>query len=329
MKQSTKSKVLEILRKNESSPVSGEDLAALAGVSRNAVWKAVNSLRKTGYQISAKRNSGYILKPSNVLSREAVTEFLNDKTIAERLEFFESVTSTNTIAKQYAAENGCGAPLEKIFIANEQTAGRGRRGRSFYSPVGTGAYMSLLLSPGMGAAEAVKLTTATSVAVCAAIEAVSGLKPEIKWVNDVYLNNKKICGILTEAVTDFETGEVESAVIGIGVNVFTEEFPREIMEIAGSMGASSDKLDRNRLIAEIINSLMRLFTVIDNKLVINDYIDEYKKRSMVIGRRIKIINTGETAEALDIDENGGLIVMLDSGEKRTLTGGEISIRTVE
>lgn len=329
MKQSTKSKVLEILKKNEGSSVSGEELAALAGVSRNAVWKAVNSLRETGYQISAKRNSGYILMPSNVLSKEAIAEFLNDKTIAERLEIFESVTSTNTIAKQYAAENGCTAPVEKIFIANEQTAGRGRRGRSFYSPAGTGTYMSFLLSPGIEAAEAVKLTTAASVAVCAAIEAVSGLKPEIKWVNDVYLNNRKICGILTEAVTDFETGEVDSVVIGIGVNVFTEEFPREITEIAGSIGDVSSKLDRNRLIAEIINSLMRLFTTEDNRLVMSDYIDEYKKRSMVIGKRIKILNTNETAEALDIDKNGGLIVMLDSGETRTLASGEISLRTVE
>ncbi len=325
---STKEKVLAFLKSREGTAVSGKELAEYAGVSGNAVWKAVNTLREAGYNINAKRNLGYALMPSNVLSKEEIGEYLSDPRLCEKLEVFKTVGSTNTLAKQYAAEHGCTEPVEKIFVANEQTAGRGRQGRSFYSPEGTGIYMSFLINPGMNSAEAVRITTASSVAVCMAIEKVFGINPVIKWVNDVYLGDRKICGILTEAVTDFETGMVDSVVIGIGVNVFTEDFPEEIADIAGSLTAMGEA-DRNRLTAEIINFMTGLCRTENGRLVIGDYIDEYKKRSMVIGKRIKILNTNEVVLAEDIDKSGGLVVRLSDGTTKVLGSGEISIRVTE
>ena len=186
--------------------------------------------------------------------------------------------------------------------------------------------MSLLLRPNVGASDAVKFTTAASVAVCEAVENAFGLKPEIKWVNDVYLNSRKICGILTEAVTDIETGDVDSLVIGIGVNVFKSDLPSELQGVVGTLEGTD--LDRNRLIAEIINSLTAMLEIKEGRALLKNYINEYKRRSMVLGRNIKILNTCETAAAVDIDENGGLIVRTADGTK-TLSSGEISIRLDE
>ncbi len=322
----TKETVLQILNQKMGEAVSGEELARTIGVSRASIWKSVKALRDEGYNIGAKQNSGYVLSPSNVLSATIIGKYLNDKNLEDRISIYPEVTSTNNVAKKYAAECGCSNPIERVFIADKQTAGRGRQGRSFYSPPGSGVYMSFLLCPRVGAYEAARFTTAASVAVCVAIEKAFGLKPDIKWVNDVFFNNKKICGILTEAVTDFETGGVESVVIGIGVNMFTGKFPKELRGVVGSLGTDEKKFDRNRLIAEIINCMTDLIEITDDKkIIIKDYIDEYKKRSRVLGKTIKILNTGETAEAIDINKNGGLVVKTSDGVK-TLQSGEISIR---
>ena len=322
----TKEAVFDILSSEIGKTVSGEELAAQLGVSRASIWKAVKALKNDGHIIDARQNAGYALRAGNVLSQKLIGNHLNNPELAKIIEIYPSVTSTNNVAKQYAAENGCGSPIEKIFIANYQTAGRGRRGRNFYSPEGSGIYMSFLLCPKVSAFEAVRFTTVASVAVCMAIEKSFGLKPGIKWVNDVFLGGRKICGILTEAVTDFETGDVDSIVIGIGVNTSAVELPEELKSIVGFL--SDEELDRNKLIAEIINCLTELIEVTDSRIEIKDYIGEYKKRSMVLGKTIKILNTDETAEALDIDEKGGLIVRTDSGIK-TLESGEISIRLAE
>ncbi len=326
--KTTKEAALEILSKNIGKTVSGQELARTLGVSRASVWKAVESLRKEGYEIDARSHAGYALRPGNLLSKQIIAERLNDPALKDRIDIYSSLSSTNNAAKQYAAEHELSLPIERIIIADSQTAGRGRRGRSFCSPPGSGVYISFLLCPNITAKAATRFTTAASVAVSEAIQNAFGIDTQIKWVNDVYLGGKKICGILTEAVTDFETSDVGSVVIGIGINMTNAGFPEELLDVAGSLEGYVENPDRNALIAELINSLAGMFEISDNKLEMRDYIDEYKKRSLVLGRKIRIMNSGETAEAIDIDKNGGLVVR-SNGKTRTLSSGEISIRLEE
>lgn len=232
-KRNTKAEVLEILLNSGETPVSGERLAENLGISRNAVWKAVTALKEEGYNISAKRNSGYILNKSNVLSVIEIKKHLNNPKIADSIEIHRLVSSTNNVAKEYALNDK--TTDVRIFISEEQSGGKGRRGRSFYSPPGSGIYISFLFHPQIKAVDAVRLTTVTSVAVSKAIEKSTGLEPQIKWVNDVFFNGKKICGILTEALTDLETGMVDSVIIGIGVNVFGGGFPEELCQSRRSL----------------------------------------------------------------------------------------------
>lgn len=324
MKKSTKSEVLRILRKAGSEAVSGERLAAEIGVSRNSVWKAINALKQEGYNIDGRQKRGYILSESDVLSVPEISRFLNKPEYGERIVIYDEIDSTNNAAKRYAAENSRSRVFDRVFAAVTQTAGRGRLGRSFYSPPNSGLYISFLLHPNVTAESAVVLTTAASVCVCEAIESVTGAETRIKWVNDIYLGDKKVCGILTEAVTDFESGGVESVIIGIGVNISTEDFPDDVKAVAGSIGGT-DKDIRSRLAAEIINGVDRL--ICDEIIERGNYgyIEKYKERSMVLGKKISIVNTGETAYVKDIDDRGGLVVETEDGE-RTLSSGEISIR---
>ncbi len=351
---STRENVLKALENNKGAAVSGEELASRLNISRAAVWKAIQELRKGGYRIEAVTNRGYCLSPdSDVLSREGILSCLNGDFPPERIHVFKSLESTNLTAKKMALD---GAAPGTVVIAGEQTGGRGRMGRSFYSPPDGGIYMSFILKPQFDAAKSVLITTAASVAVCKAIENVTGISCRIKWVNDIYLGDKKICGILTEAVTDFESGHIDYIVCGIGIN-YSTSFPEELSGIAGALFESpspgghlsaGEKLSagreispgkdvsRNRLIAEIISQILAISENLDAKT----FIEDYRSRSFVLGKEILIIpragNDGERnladgipAEAVDIDEDGGLVVRYRDGSLGTLNSGEISIRTVK
>lgn len=226
--------VLDALEKNRGEYLSGEQLASSLGVSRNAVWKAIQKLEEAGHKIRAVPKRGYTLAPeSDVLTVQSVSRFL-DTDMPVYLQVQTEVTSTNTLLKVQAEQ---GAPEGTVLIAESQTAGKGRLGRHFTSPPGTGIYFSLLLRPRCTAEKSLFITTTAAVAVCEAIEQVTGLNPQIKWVNDVYLNEKKVCGILTEASVDFENGGLNWAVLGIGINIAVPEegFPEEIRSIAGAI----------------------------------------------------------------------------------------------
>ena len=198
-----KMQFLDALEKNRGEYLSGEQLASSLGVSRNAVWKAIQKLEEAGHKIRAVPKRGYTLAPeSDVLTVQSVSRFL-DTDMPVYLQVQTEVTSTNTLLKAQAEQ---GAPEGTVLIAESQTAGKGRLGRHFTSPPGTGIYFSLLLRPHCTAEKSLFITTTAAVAVCEAIEQVTGLNPQIKWVNDVYLNEKKVCGILTEASVDFENG---------------------------------------------------------------------------------------------------------------------------
>ena len=245
---SVKNKVLKLLEENRGSFLSGEKMADSLKVSRTAIWKAMRSLQNEGYSIDAVTNKGYMLhEDSNMLSKEGIELYLKS---GAPLHFFHSTDSTNKRAAALALEGACSGTC---VIAEHQSAGRGRLGRSFYSPERQGIYLSVILKPDFDISKAVLITAAASVAVKRAIQTVCGACPQIKWVNDLYLDGKKICGILTEAITDFESGQITNIVVGIGINCSCEDFPDEIQEIAGGIPGSYSK---NALAAEVVNQLL-------------------------------------------------------------------------
>lgn len=246
------------------------------------------------------------------------------KNLKIRLECLESVDSTNNYAKKLAKN---GAPEGLLVIANTQTAGRGRMGRSFASPQGLGIYMSLLLRPGCRADCVQSLTAFTAVAVCRALEKHEGISPEIKWVNDVLLNGKKICGILCESSVS-ENG-VDYAVIGIGLNVITrrEDFPPEISDIAGSVYTESGKIiERGKLITDIVSELCTMYSAwCEDK---SAYLDEYKARCKMLGGFVTVSGAEGEREAIadDIMPDFGLRVRYPDGFYDVLYSGEVSLR---
>lgn len=314
-----KEEILGILESNKGEYISGQQLAERMSVSRNAIWKAVNRLKTEGYNIESVTNKGYCLRAgSDVLSKEAI---LFHCTPAE-LYFYDEIDSTNEEAKRLATK---GAVHGSLVVANKQTMGKGRRGRSFYSPADTGVYMSILIRPQLEFSESVFVTTAASVAVARAISRVYGLDSQIKWVNDIYLGGHKVCGILSEAVTDFESGTIDSIIVGIGVNVKTTDFPDDIACRAGSLIAErpSDGA-RSTLTAEIYNQFMALSDALPDK----SFMNEYRNRSMVIGKAIRYTKKNEWVNgiAVDIDADGGLVVDSELEGRITLSSGEITIR---
>lgn len=305
---------MSLLIANSDSFISGEEIARTLGVSRAAVWKAIKALRGEGYAIDAVTNRGYILGSDNdIITPELIGAHLkNDIEVL----CYPTIDSTNNEAKRLL---GTGKTNTFLVTADEQTGGRGRQGKTFYSPALTGVYLTLVLHPMKPLGSAVSVTTAAAVAVCRAVERLTDKKPQIKWVNDVYLGGKKICGILTEAVTDFETQTVTSVIIGVGMNIKTVQFPHDV-ENAASLNAD---IRRAELIAAIADEIMH---VADSPAA--EYMDYYRTHSMIIGERINFIKNGVVtpAKAEYIDENGGLAVRLENGEITTLTSGEISIR---
>lgn len=338
-----KEQVLLLLEDHREEFFSGEEIAGMLSVSRAGVWKAVKTLQKEGYAIEAVNNRGYVLrKAPDVLSAAFIGQELAKSGISLHIQVEKQVDSTNNVLKQYAAE---GEKRDMVLLAERQSAGRGRRGRSFYSPEGTGLYMSLLLHPQAPPQEAAMLTTLTAAAAARAVEAVSGEESEIKWVNDVRMRGRKISGILTEGSSSLEEGRLEYVVVGIGINVYEpqEGFPEEVREVAGAVFASPAPKEnmRNRLAAEFLKNFMEYYRTFPSR----DYLEEYRRRCFVIGKRVRILIPGgrqdqtgcqsrnkepgperEYALVLGIDDDCHLKVQYDDGAVEYLSSGEISIR---
>ncbi len=322
----TKGRVLEKLEQHRGQDVSGEELASALGLSRNAVWKAIRDLRESGYSISAMPRRGYCLKPENdLLSTQGIRPFLSPAVsfCAERIRVFPRLLSTNRTAKELAL---AGAEHGTVVIAESQTGGRGRLDRSFFSPSG-GLYMSLVLHPEfLPFSGSTLITSFAGLAVCEAVEEITGKEPGIKWVNDLLLGGKKICGILTEAVTDFETGRPEWIVVGIGINIHTrpEDFPPELKHTAASVDPENTIPGiRNRLAAAILNRMLDQRTFPER----GDLLERYKKRLVMLGHSVTVKQAGESwpAVAEDLDSEGHLILRKQNGETVVLSSGEISI----
>ncbi|MBR5319774.1 MAG: biotin--[Peptococcaceae bacterium] len=321
----TKEQLLALFENNKGVYFSGEDIAEKFSISRTAVWKSVKTLRSEGYNIDAVRNKGYSLSvETDILSVQGIQKYLKPVCSCVEINVLPVVHSTNTLVREKAA---AGAPEGYFAIANNQTNGRGRSGRSFFSPADTGIYMSLLLRPPCySSRQAMKLTTMAAAAACEAIEAVSGEPAQIKWVNDIYIAGKKVGGILTEAAFGLEDGLLEYAVLGIGINVSPPKggFPDGLQNIAGTIFCDAQSDGKNRLAAEFLNQFMMYYTRSNT----DDYVDSYRSRSLVVGKEITITFSGyqKKAVALDIDTDCRLIVKYEDGRTEPLSFGEISVK---
>ncbi len=320
---SIKSELLSALIKNDKSFISGEKLSKELFCSRNAIWKAVKSLEADGFEIEAVTNKGYRLKNlENVLSEEVIRHYMGN-TDDLQIEVLESVSSTNDYLKELAAK---GAKDKTIIVSSHQTKGKGRLGRSFYSPENTGVYFSILLRPKFSLSECLLLTTSAAVAVAQAVEEITGKRALIKWVNDVYIGDKKICGILTEASADVESGGLSFAVVGIGLNIFEPKggFPEEIKNIAGAIFERDETASRARLVASILDKFLEFYKHLPKRTFLPDYID----RSFLLGKRVRVISGDKESvgTALEIDSDCRLLVRLERGEERWLSSGEVSVK---
>ena len=322
--------VLTLLRQREGAYLSGEELSWQLGLSRTAVWKAVDALRKEGYTIEARTGLGYRLTGApDVLTEMEIRRFLKPtERVGRELRCFDEIDSTNNYAKHLAASGGGDGT---VIVANCQTAGRGRMDRSFQSPRDKGIYLTVLLRPEVPMERLMSVTAMAGVAVCEAVEQVCGVRPLLKWPNDPVLGGKKLCGILTELSLEAETGRLQSLVLGIGLNVLQtpEDFSPEIREIATSLAqALGHPVSRPALAAAEIEALDRLYTALRTG-DLPPYLAAYRRDCVNLGKTVQLIGpdgSRETAEALDIADDFGLVVRTAAGERKTVRSGEVSVR---
>lgn len=318
--------VLTLLTAAQGTYLSGTEMCKRLNVTRMAVSNAVRSLREAGYTILSVTNRGYCLTarpdrldPGNVLGR--LPESRRDS-----VRVFASIDSTNTYLKREAMS---GAPDGLCAVANEQTAGRGRVGRSFLSAPDCGVYLSVLVRPNCAAAECATLTSHAAVAVCRAIRKVSGAQPGIKWTNDILLGGRKICGILTELSLEGESGAVDSVVIGIGINANNgpESFPSELRAIAGSIRSFTGvSVDRSALAAAVITELDEMLE--QWKRDPRVYLEAYRGLCLTTGKEVRVLRGDQEriGFAVAIMDDFALMVRYPDGTSEALTGGEVSVR---
>lgn len=322
--------VLALLRSQEGF-LSGEDLSRRLGLSRAAVWKAVDALRRDGYEIEARTGLGYRLTAApDALTEPEIRSFLGETAVVGRaLRCFDELDSTNNYLKALAQTD---APDGLAVTADSQTAGRGRMDRSFQSPKGAGIYLSVLLRPSLPPDRLPPMTALAGVAVCSAVERVCGVRPGLKWPNDPVLGGKKLCGILTEVSLEAETGRLQSMVLGIGINVAQkpEDFSPEVREVATSLLQVLGKpVSRPQLAAALLEELDKVYAALlrDD---LGGYLAAYRRDCVNLGKTVQLIPFGggerETAEAVGVDEAFNLIVRDAGGQERAIRSGEVSVR---
>lgn len=310
---STKETMLQMLEAADGKTVCGSDIARAAGVSRNAVWKCAAALRDAGFDIEAGER-GYRMAGDKfcpeLIKYYAKSDF--------GITFFSETDSTN----KKAAAMASAVSLPHLVAAASQTGGRGRRGKSFFSH--GGIYFSLILDAASVKIPPMLLTTAAACATLRAIEAEYDAAPRIKWINDIYLGDKKVCGILTEAQSDLETGTFSHYIVGIGINIGSEAFPTDIADIACALDET--RVRKNRLCASASDNLLSL--VSQNPADIVRFACE---KSCVLGKEIRFFGAVSegTGKAVSLGENGELIVETSAGETKILSGGEISVRFIK
>jgi BirA family biotin operon repressor/biotin-[acetyl-CoA-carboxylase] ligase len=323
-----KGKVLRILKDSGENFVSGERISEDLGVSRAAIWKYINLIKGDGYEIEAISRKGYrIISAPDILTFEEVKNFLNTQYIGKNIIYYDSIGSTNSKAKELAEK---GQEHGTVVISEEQTAGRGRLGRNWVSPKYKGIWMSIILRPNIITENISQITLLGAAAVQKAIMEM-GIKAGIKWPNDIVLNSKKVCGILTEMSGEID--HINYLVMGIGINVNLEEedIPLELKDMATSLKLESGKyVERKHLLANVLNIFEELYNDFVQSGNIKEVIDICRKNSILLGREIKLINKGKatTAKAIDINDDGELVIENEQGRVEYIVSGEVSIRGV-
>ena len=321
-----KEKILKILTQ-ANDYISGQALCNELNVSRTAIWKCMNQLKEDGYEIEAVTNRGYRLKNRpDVLYANEIKSKLNTLSWAREIYYYDEVDSTNDVAKKLAED---GAPHGTLVITEMQTAGKGRRGRNWSSPKGSGIWMTFILRPQIGPDRASMLTLVSAMAVQKAIEKETGLKAVIKWPNDIVVNGKKVCGMLTEMSAELEW--INYVVVGIGINANTKEFPEEIADVATSL---SIELGRNITRSNLVAGFGAAFEGYYDRFIKNgdmsDLMDEYNKNLANLDNKVKILDPkGEyTGISQGINKAGELLVTAEDGNDRIVRSGEVSVRGI-
>ena len=320
-----KEKILRMLKETEGY-VSGQEICELLGVSRTAVWKNINQLKEEGYEIEAVQNRGYILKQTadSLSEFEIKSEINGCEWFAGDIYFYDEIGSTNDECKKLAEE---GAKHGTLVVAEKQTKGKGRRGRSWESPKGTGIWMTLLLRPDIEPYNSSGLTLVTAMAINKAVQEITGLDAKIKWPNDIVVNGKKVTGILTEMSAQLEM--INYIVIGIGINVNTEEFSQDIAKTASSLKIESGKtIKRSSIIALFGKYFEQYYAKYIKTQDMSLLIDEYNKELINVDRQIKVLSkeNSYTGIAKGINRHGELIVETENKELKNVVAGEVSVR---
>lgn len=325
-----KEEILHELKTKAGEFVSGEELSSKLNVSRTAIWKYINQLKTAGYLIEAQTKKGYkLIKSPDSLIPEELNQLLKTEFIGRNINYLEQLDSTNLYAKRTAEtdfEDGT------IVIAEEQTKGKGRLGRTWVSPKGKGIWMTIMLKPQINPADAAKVTLLAACAVSRAIENTCGIYPKIKWPNDIVINGKKLCGILTEMSAELD--EINYILVGIGINanLGIEDIPEELQPMATSIKIEKGyPVNRKYLTAEIINNFEAYYKAFIETGSIKEFIKEYKEKSAVLGKKVNIKSSTIELQGtvIDITEEGALLVRLDSGELKEIISGEVSVRSLQ
>lgn len=322
-----KNKILKIL-KNSDDFVSGEKMSDEFNMTRSGIWKYINMLKEDGYNIESVPRKGYrIVSSPDILIYEEIEKYLKTDFIGRNIKYFTSIDSTNKRAKELALNEKEGT----VLISEEQLEGKGRMGRNWISPKGKGIWMSIILKPKVEPMEVAKITLLGAAAVHNALESIN-VNSKIKWPNDILMEDKKVCGILTEM--SCELNMINYVVIGIGINVNlnNSQIPEDLKHKATSIKISQGKeIDRKILVSNILNEFEKLYIPFKDKGNGREAIDICRNNSALIGKEVKVIR-GEDIKLgkfLDINNNGELIVELENGDIEEIFSGEVSIRGIE
>lgn len=321
-----KEEILRLLRSADGY-ISGQELCNRFGVSRTAVWKAINQLKEAGYEIEAQQNKGYRLMAAPDLMTEAeIKSLMHTEWVAKEVLYFDTIDSTNIKAQELAEK---GYQSGTLVVADKQESGKGRRGRSWVSPSGTGIFMTLMIKPDINPNNASMLTLVAALAVAKAITSVTGEKALIKWPNDIVVNGKKVCGILTEMNAQFDY--INHIVVGIGINVHNESFPEEISQMASSLmiEAGGKRFHRAQIIAETMSYFEQYYDTFLKTQDLSALVREYDELLVNRNKSVRVLDPKEPfdGKAMGITPKGELIV--DTWESRKLvSSGEVSVRGI-
>lgn len=323
-----KEKIIKLLKENKDTFISGEKISDSFGVSRTAIWKYINTIKEEGYEIESVSRKGYkLISSPDILTYEEIEEWLNTYYIGRKIYYYDTISSTNIVAKEMALLEDEGT----IVVAECQSSGRGRLGRSWQSPKGKGIWMSIILKPKANPIHVAKVTLIGAAAVNLALKDI-GINSYIKWPNDIVINGKKVCGILTEMSSELNMINYVIMGIGINVNLNKEDFCKEISKVGTSLKIETEKkINRKKLLAKVLNRFEELYMPFVEKEDISQTIKICRENSALIGKEVRIICGGEerVGKVLNISDDGKLVIKYESGEIENLLSGEVSIRGLD